>query len=133
MKSRQLALAHEVRLALNEHLESLPASATERLAQARAAALARKKRESKLRALAFRHVFAGAGGTRHAPSWLGIAAASALPVLALAAGLAGIYHFEQQRRIADLAEIDAEMLADELPLSAYLDHGFNAYLAKRSD
>jgi hypothetical protein len=27
-----------------------------------------------------------------------------------------------------LAELDAAVLADELPLTAYLDHGFNAYL-----
>ena len=37
---------------------------------------------------------------------------------------------EQQERIADLAEIDAAVLSDELPLDAYLDHGFNAYLSQ---
>jgi len=45
--------------------------------------------------------------------------------------LVGIYQYEQQRRIAETAEIDAAVLSDELPLSAYTDHGFNAYLAKR--
>jgi hypothetical protein len=42
-----------------------------------------------------------------------------------------IFEYEQQERISDLAEIDALVLSDELPLSAYLDHGFNAYLAKQ--
>jgi hypothetical protein len=32
--------------------------------------------------------------------------------------------------VADLAELDAAVLSDELPLSAYLDHGFNAYLTQ---
>lgn len=54
----------------------------------------------------------------------------AVPMLVLVAGLAGIYQYEQQQRIADLAEIDAAVLSDELPLSAYLDHGFNAYLTQ---
>jgi hypothetical protein len=30
-----------------------------------------------------------------------------------------------------VAELDAAVLSDELPLSAYLDHGFNAYLENR--
>ena len=47
--------------------------------------------------------------------------------------MGGIYHHEQQRRIAEIAELDAAVLSDELPLSAYLDHGFNAYLANQSE
>jgi hypothetical protein len=65
-------------------------------------------------------------------SWLG-RMGLAVPVLALVAGLISIYQFEQQQRINDTAEIDAGVLSDELPLSAYLDHGFNAYLAKRGE
>ena len=30
-----------------------------------------------------------------------------------------------------MAELDAGVLSDELPLTAYLDQGFNAYLAQR--
>ena len=45
----------------------------------------------------------------------------------------GVYQYEQKQRIAELAELDAALLSDELPLSAYLDHGFNAYLANRSE
>jgi hypothetical protein len=57
----------------------------------------------------------------------------ALPVVVVIAGLAGMYHVEKQHRISELAEIDAMVLSDELPLNAYLDHGFNAYLAKRGN
>jgi hypothetical protein len=68
------------------------------------------------------------GGLLSQPfSWLGRMGV-ALPLLALVIGLAGIYQYEQQERIADLADIDAAVLSDELPLSAYLDHGFNTYL-----
>jgi hypothetical protein len=31
-----------------------------------------------------------------------------------------------------MAELDAAVLSDELPLTAYLDTGFNAYLEKRA-
>jgi hypothetical protein len=57
--------------------------------------------------------------------------AVAVPLMAAVFGLAGIYQYEQQQRIADLAELDAAVLSDELPLTAYLDHGFNAYLASQ--
>jgi hypothetical protein len=55
----------------------------------------------------------------------------ALPLLVLVAGMVGLYQYEEQQRIAEVAELDAAVLSDELPLSAYLDHGFNAYLENR--
>lgn len=47
----------------------------------------------------------------------------------LLAGIAGIAYWENQQHTAELADIDAAMLSDNLPLNAYLDHGFNAYLS----
>lgn len=44
-------------------------------------------------------------------------------------GLVGIAYWEDMQRTAELADIDAAMLSDDLPLNAYLDHGFNAYLS----
>jgi len=52
------------------------------------------------------------------------------PLAALVAGLFAIAYFEDQQRTAELADIDAAMLSDDLPLTAYLDHGFNAYLTR---
>ena len=56
----------------------------------------------------------------------------AIPLLALVVGLGGMYQYEQEQRIAEVAELDAAVLADELPLTAYLDHGFNAYVDQRT-
>jgi hypothetical protein len=125
MNTDDINLAYKLRHALNENLDALPASTTERLAAARALALSRKKADapagqrkaSRFFDLGF-HV-SGAGLGR-----LGVA----IPLLALVFGLGGLYQYEQQQRIAELAELDAAVLADELPLTAYLDHGFNAYL-----
>ena len=126
MNTDDINLAYKLRHALNDNLDALPASTTERLAQARALALSRKKADAPAGARkAGRRFFdvgfhlSGAGLGR-----LGVA----IPLLALVFGLGGLYQYDQQQRIAELAELDAAVLADELPLTAYLDHGFNAYL-----
>ncbi|WP_151634135.1 DUF3619 family protein [Noviherbaspirillum aerium] len=135
MNTRELNFAYKIRHALNENLDHLPRSTADRLAAARKAAVSRKKQESALRALFTRPVLASRGATHVSGgrlAWLG-RMGLAVPLIAVAVGLAGIYQFEQQRRISDTAELDAEMLADELPISAYLDQGFNTFLAKRGE
>ncbi|HYD96077.1 MAG TPA: DUF3619 family protein [Noviherbaspirillum sp.] len=134
MSTRELNFAYKVRHALNENLDKLPASTTEKLASARKLALSRRKKESRLRVFAARHAVAGeAGSFFNEPfSWLA-RMGLLVPLIVLIVGLTSIYQFEQQRRIDDTAETDAAVLADELPLSAYLDHGFNAYLASRDE
>ena len=136
MNTDDLNFAYKVRHALNEKLDDLPASTTDRLAQARQMALARKKAhvEVPLSVRVRKTELATAGGLAgrffdQPFSWLGRMSV-ALPLLALVIGLVGVYQYEQQQRIADLAELDAAVLSDELPLSAYLDHGFNAYLTQ---
>lgn len=134
MTQNELNFAYKVRNALNEDLANMPEAAAQRLAKSRTAALARKKCEPAVKARAHRRVLAGHAGNffSHAESWF-IRIGFAVPALFLAAGLFGIYHIEQQRRISDMAELDALVLSDELPLSAYVDHGFNAYLASRGE
>ena len=51
----------------------------------------------------------------------------------LVLGLISIVQYEKQQRINETADIDTAMLTDDLPVSAYADHGFNAYLEKRAD
>jgi len=121
MNTDDINLAYKIRHALNEQLDTLPASTVDRLAAARAAALARKKPDA-----------ARAGGWRGLAAWLGGPAlpriAVVAPILALVIGMGGVYQHQEQQQLAELAEIDAAVLADELPLTAYLDPGFSAYL-----
>ena len=129
MNTDDINLAYKLRHALNDNRDALPASTTERLAAARAIALSRKKADAPVGVHANQRkgrrffdvgfLLSGAGLGR-----LGVA----IPLLALVFGLGGLYQYDQQQRIAELAELDAAVLADELPLTAYLDHGFNAYL-----
>lgn len=137
MNTDDINFAYKVRHALNEQLDDLPASTTDRLQAARLAALSRKKADAPAR-LAQRVVrpgFAGAIGSLFSSSSFNFSAlgraGAIIPLLALVAGLAGVYQYEEDRRIAELAELDAAVLSDELPLTAYLDHGFNQYLAQR--
>jgi hypothetical protein len=58
--------------------------------------------------------------------WLRIA--SALPVLALVAGLLLIQDSQTRSQISVAAEVDAALLGDDLPLNAYRDAGFVEYL-----
>ena len=136
-ENKDLEFVQGMRRALDESAASLPSTTTARLTAARKVALARKKAEPvlvRVPSLAAAGVGAGIGAmpgglpprrrsalTRFALAW---------PLAALVAGLFAIAYFEDQQRTAELADIDAAMLSDDLPLTAYLDHGFNAYLTR---
>ncbi len=55
-----------------------------------------------------------------------------LPMVVLVGGLLAINTWQQNMRVAEAVEIDALLLSDDLPLDAYLDKGFEAWLKKRS-
>ena len=138
LDTKELEFARQVRRALDEHAATISPAAVDRLAVARRAALARKKPEP-VTAPVFVPAFAGAAGVlsgmpqaeaplrrrsrlrRFALAW---------PLAALVISLVAIAYWEDQQRTAELADIDAAMLSDDLPLNAYLDHGFNAYLSR---
>ncbi|MEM5369463.1 DUF3619 family protein [Paraburkholderia azotifigens] len=138
LETKEIEFARQLRRALDENAARIPPATTDRLAAARRAALARKKPET-VQAPAFAPVFVGAGTLAHLPQPEGSRRlprlrklALAWPVLALVIGLAGIAWWEDHQRTAELADIDAAMLSDDLPLNAYLDHGFNAYLTRNN-
>lgn len=54
-----------------------------------------------------------------------------LPAAFVALSVAAIYSWQQNQRLAEVEEIDAELLTDDLPIDAYLDRGFEAWLKKR--
>ncbi|MDN4054414.1 DUF3619 family protein [Massilia sp. YIM B02763] len=128
MNSDDIDLAYKIRHALNENLDNLPASTTERLAAARAQALARKKAEAPAR----RDERRGGFDVRalFAMPMLGRLAVVA-PLVAMVAGLVGVYQAEHEQHVGELAELDAAVMSDELPLTAYTDSGFKAYLVQQ--
>lgn len=53
---------------------------------------------------------------------------AALPLIALVVGLITIYTVQNDNRANELAEVDAALLADDLPPAAYADPGFLQFL-----
>jgi hypothetical protein len=131
-QARERAFAMKVARALDEAAATLPASRLEQLAMARKAALRAQKTPVPSIQWATRPALAGSSGSElsTAGRYGRIGFAAGLLVLVLA-GLIGIFHVEQERHIDDLAEIDSALLTDDLPISAYADHGFNAYLKQK--
>jgi hypothetical protein len=138
-EQKETEFALKIRRALDENIAAIPAASLDRLAAGRRVAIASKKSERvALAAPVLTPAFAGAAGqlnasgTEHPRAVRGRFSRLALawPLLALVIGLAGIAYWEDQQRTAELADIDAAMLSDTLPLDAYLDHGFNAYLTR---
>lgn len=133
MNASELNFAYKVRHALNEHIDNLPASTANRLASSRKTALSRKKHQNPLHVRLTQAALAGPGALLDGSlSWM-TKVGVAIPLLAGALVFVGLYQHEQQVRISEIAEIDAAVLSDDLPLSAYADRGFNAYLANRGE
>jgi Protein of unknown function (DUF3619) len=68
----------------------------------------------------------GPGGSDGAPWWLRLS--SLLPLAVLLAGLLMIDRHYTQSQIEAAAEVDAALLADDLPPEAYSDPGFAEFL-----
>lgn len=72
------------------------------------------------------------GGPRPASPWWS-KVASVLPLLALLGGLLMIQHQHSRDQITAAAEIDFDLLVDEVPPTAYSDRGFLEYLKAPRD
>jgi hypothetical protein len=116
----------KIRHALEDSAEQLPFRVTHRLAAAREAALARMPVVQAGRA-------ALAGGPAvdfdmDEPSRLRRLLIAALPVLVVVAGLITISFWDDFEKDEELADVDAAMLTDDVPISAYTDRGFGVFL-----
>jgi hypothetical protein len=125
-KEREFTL--KLRHALDESAARLPAFTRDKLAAARHTALARKKSKPQATpAFAYAALHIPAFEQRVSPLRQ---LARVLPLVALIVGIVAVAYWEDAQHATELAEIDAAMLSDDLPLNAYLDHGFNAYLSR---
>lgn len=121
----EMQFGNKVRQVLNQGLE-VDATTAQRLSAAREAALARQRPEP-APALAWADNVLG-----RFDGWSGLALYVILPLAVLLIGVAAAYTWQQNRRIAALEEIDAQLLTDDLPIDAYLDRGFQSWLKKRA-
>ena len=123
--------ARRITAQLSDGASELPYDISERLRASRMQALARRKKTvSQLRTapavVSAGHsavLGQGDGGARWWQSAL-----SALPIMALLAGLVLINLDMDEAGTLEVAEVDAALLADDLPPTAYSDPGFVQFL-----
>lgn len=115
---------------LNEGAESVPHDIAERLRAARVRAVAQRKRV--LTATAPSSLSVGGGALALGPEDEGLGwftrISSVLPLIALVAGLLALQIGLDDLAADELAEVDAAILADDLPPAAYTDPGFAQFL-----
>lgn len=115
---------NRVRQALNRGLD-VSADTAESLRAARERALARQRPEPARILVWADSVLARVDG------WGGLSLRIILPMILLAGGVAGLYVWEQNQRMAELVDIDAQLLSDDLPIDAYLDRGFQNWVSRQ--
>jgi hypothetical protein len=124
------AFGKAVTARLSEGAEDLPYDISERLKAARAQAVSKRKVVSTQVAANAVSMSGGEAtlqfGGREDGFWSRMA--GLLPLLALVAGLITIAVLQDELRAREVAEVDAELLTDELPPSAYVDPGFAQFL-----
>lgn len=119
---------------LSASTAELPYGITERLRAARVQAVARRK-PAGVRTASSLVASGGAASLTFGDdgqSWWN-RIASALPLIVLAGGLILIHTIENDRRASEVAEVDAALLTDDLPPSAYADPGFAQFLKSGRD
>jgi hypothetical protein len=120
--------ALRVSAALDERADEFDADIQERLRFAREQALSRARA---VRGAA--EVSGRPGGSAVLGGGWWFKLASTVPLAALVAGLLLISEWHTSEQVAAAAEIDAALLADELPLRAYNDPGFVEFLKRPQD
>ena len=115
---------NKLRHLLNQGLELDPVK-RERLRAARERALERQRPERVPVLRWADNVLGGFDG------WRGLSTRVVLPLAFIVLAVSSIYTWQERRRVAELIEIDSQLLTDDLPIDAYLDRGFQNWLKNR--
>jgi hypothetical protein len=111
---------------LDRGVDTIDASAQQRLAAARALALSRyRERPAPVWSLAWATSAVFRGREHRLLNARYVIAAGALAV-----ALAGVMYWQTLMQGNDVAELEVSLLTDELPINAYLDKGFDAWLKR---
>ena len=123
--NQQDELGRRIASLLDDSADAIGPAQRERLRAARKLALDRHY-EQREKALAPR-LATGIGNMTERPVF---GVQYLIPIAALVLGLAGVAYMHYTPT-SDIADIDAGLLTDDLPINAYLDQGFDSWL-KRS-
>ncbi len=130
LEAAQAQFAAGVAVGLKSQAAALPHDITERLRVGREQAVAQARQRALERAPAATVLARTSGGAAvlgaPSPWWLKLA--SGFPLAVLLVGLVAIAQWDNHEQVVAAAEVDAQLLADELPPHAYTDPGFGEYL-----
>jgi hypothetical protein len=118
---------YRIKQSLNQGL-TLDEGELQRLKAAREAALSRQQAAAPVPWYAWAGAAAGSAGNSRQ-----IVSRVVFPALVLALGLFVVNYWHQAQLAQENAEIDAEVLTGDLPIDAYLDKGFDAWLRHSSE
>jgi hypothetical protein len=126
-ESLERAFAHKLTQGLGGQDPALGAQVERRLSAARWQAVEAATRARRARVTARAAALATSSGPGVFSVWW-VRLASFVPPLALTLGLIGIDQLNLTQRIEAAAEVDAALLADDLPPTAYTDPGFAEFI-----
>lgn len=122
--NEELQFAHKIRHVLYQGTDSLDAGIAARLHAARTAALNHQRQPVAMLSLA---------GVGHATAeFFRSSIAPTVLAFALVIGAAGTLYVNDAIQDHETEEIDSALLSDELPINAYLDDGFQAWVDSAS-
>jgi len=121
----ELHFAYKVRQLLNRGLHELRPETTARLAAARQSALARQR-------LAVNQSVLATAGSFVQYHFDNLHIKQVLAALVLLLGLVFSAYWMADQRINELGAVDSALLADDLPIGAFTDKGFDTWLKRAS-
>ena len=124
--NREDELARRIARVLDEGAERLTARQCDRLSAARKLALSHYSAD---KAPAWAPAWAGNVSRYTDHPMFGVR--YLIPIGALVLGLLGVVYLQNGGN-GEIADIDAGLLTDELPINAYLDKGFDSWLKRSS-
>jgi hypothetical protein len=129
MKQKEDELASRIASLLDQGAQNLPPRTAERLAAARKQALARHQARP---VSAWGWILAMSGGPQSGSDTRRNNLRVVLLAAALISAVALALTWHTGNTSPDIAEIDAALLTDELPINAFLDQGFDSWLKRGS-
>jgi len=121
----EVQFAHRIRHYLQEGAQLEPSQAA-RLRAAREQALAAHRPAS------IGNLALAGGGAARLGGLRAISLRILLPAAILCVAFVAADAWQQQQRAAEVEELDAQLLSGDLPIDAYLDQGFAAWLKRRA-
>ncbi len=118
--NNEIQFAQKISHALNQRMDDLSPALAARLHAARTQALSHQRQPATMLSLA---------GVGHvATDFLRTGALTTVLILTLVVGVAGSIYWNEYVQADENEEIDSALLADELPINAYLDDGFQLWV-----